>query len=87
MEYTGGILELPIYFYRNRDMNEIDLLIEKNGTLYPIEIKKHADPQKKDMNAFSLLDKIPGIKRGPGGVVCLYDRLIILRGEDMIIPR
>ena len=84
--YNKGILELPIYFYRDRDMNEIDLLIEENGTLYPIEIKKHADPQKNDVDAFSLLDKIPGIKRGPGGVVCLYDRLITLRGEDRVIP-
>lgn len=67
-------------------MNEIDLLIEENGTLYPIEIKKHADPQKKDVNAFSLLDKIPEIKRGPSGVICLYDRLITLREEDMVIP-
>lgn len=41
--YNKGIQELPIYFYRNKDMNEIDLLIESNGTLYPIEIKKHAD--------------------------------------------
>lgn len=84
--YNKGILELPIYFYRDKDMNEIDLLIESNGTLYPIEIKKHADPRKKDVDAFSLLDKIPGIKRGSGGVICLYDKLITLRGEDKVIP-
>lgn len=84
--YNKGILELPLYFYRDKDMNEIDLLIEEGGTLYPIEMKKHADPHKKDANAFALLDKIPGIKRGPGGVVCLYDRLITLSGEDKVIP-
>ena len=84
--YNKGILELPLYFYRDKDMNEIDLLIEENGTLYPIEMKKHADPQKKDVDAFALLDKITGIKRGPGGVICLYDKLITLRGEDKVIP-
>lgn len=84
--YNKGILELPIYYYRDRDMNEIDLLIEEGGTLYPIEMKKHADPQKKDANAFALLEKIPAIKRGPGGVVCLYDKLITLHGEDKVIP-
>lgn len=84
--YNRGILELPLYFYRDKDMNEIDLLIEDSGTLYPIEIKKHADPQKKDTNAFTLLDKIPGIHRGSGGVVCLYDHLITLKGADKIIP-
>ena len=84
--YNRGILDLPLYFYRDKDKNEIDLLIEENGILYPIEMKKHADPRKKDVEAFSLLDKIPGIKRGPGGVVCLYDKLITLRGEDRVIP-
>lgn len=84
--YNRGILDLPLYFYRDKDMNEIDLLIEENGILYPIEMKKHADPQKKDMDAFDLLDKIPNVKRGPGGVICLYDKLITLRGEDKIIP-
>lgn len=84
--YNRGILEPPLYFYRDKDMNEIDLLIEENGTLYPIEMKKHADPIRKDTDAFGLLDKIPGIKRGPGGVVCLYDRLITLKGDDKVIP-
>ncbi len=45
--YNKGISELPLYFYRDKDMNEIDLLIEESGILHPIEIKKHADPQKK----------------------------------------
>ena len=84
--YNKGILDLPIYFYRDKDMNEIDLLIEEAGVLYPIEMKKHADPKKKDVDAFDLLDKIPGIKRGPGGVVCLYDKLITLKGNDKVIP-
>ena len=84
--YNKGIVEPPLYFYRDKDMNEIDLVIEENGTLYPLEMKKHADPQKKDMDAFNLLDKIPGIKRGPGGVICLYDRLITLKGNDRVIP-
>ena len=84
--YNKGILELPLYFYRDRDINEIDLLIEDNGVLYPLEMKKHADPQKKDMDAFSLLDKIPNIQRGSGGVICLYDNLVTLKGNDRAIP-
>jgi len=81
-----GILDLPLYFYRDRDGNEIDLLIEDGGVLYPIEIKKHADPQKSDVARFRLLDKIPNIKRGPGGVVCLYDNLATLQDNDRAIP-
>ena len=81
-----GILDLPLYFYRDRDGNEIDLLIEEGGILYPIEIKKHADPLKSDVAAFRLLDKIPGIKRGQGGVICQYDHLTTLQGDDKAIP-
>ena len=81
-----GILDLPLYFYRDRDGNEIDLLIEDGGTLYPIEIKKNADPEKSDVAKFRLLDKIPTVRRGQGGVVCLYDNLTTLQGSDRAIP-
>lgn len=84
--YNKGILELPLYFYRDKNMNEIDLLIEDNGILYPLEMKKHADPQKKDIASFNQLDKIPSVKRGPGGVICLYDNLITLKDNDHVIP-
>ena len=81
-----GVLDLPVYFSRDRDGNEIDLLIEDSGTLYPIEIKKHADPVRSDIATFSILDKLPNTKRGPGGVVCLVDRLTTLLGTDKAIP-
>lgn len=84
--YNAGIDQPPLYFYRDKDMNEIDLLIEDGGTLYPIEIKKHADPHKSDLAAFGRIDKIPGMKRGPGGVICLYDKLVTLQGNDRIVP-
>ncbi len=84
--YNCGITEPPLYFYRDKDMNEIDLLIEDSGTLYPIEIKKHADPHKKDISAFQKLDDIPNMKRGTGGVVCLYDKPVSLSETDKVIP-
>ena len=82
---NAGVLEPPLFFYRDRDMREIDLLIENAGTLHPVEIKKHADPKTSDISAFSTLDKIPGVKRG-GGVVCMYDSLAALKGNDTVIP-
>ncbi|MBQ4419234.1 MAG: ATP-binding protein [Synergistaceae bacterium] len=84
--YNAGILEPPLYFYRDSNMKEIDLLIEEDGVLYPVEIKKHADPKSKDINAFNILDKLSGVKRGEGGVVCLYNDLVTLKGNDRVIP-
>ena len=84
--YNRGISDPPLYFYRDKDMCEIDLLIEDGGTLYPVEIKKHADPQKRDVAAFGKLENIPDMKRGAGGVVCLYDRVVSLTETDKVIP-
>ena len=84
--YNKGTLEPPLYFYRDKDMNEIDLLIEEGGTLYPLEMKKHADPSRRDVDAFSLIDRIPNVNRGAGGVICLYDNLVTLKGNDRVIP-
>ena len=81
--YLNRGKDAPLFFYRDKDMNEID---QHDRILYPIEIKKHADPDKKDTSAFRVLDRIPGADRGPGGVVCMYDYLIALKGEDKVIP-
>ncbi|MEX0973903.1 MAG: ATP-binding protein [Bacillota bacterium] len=84
--YNAGISEPPIYYYRDKDGREIDLLIMQNGILYPVEIKKSANPDTSDIGAFSVLDTLGEVKRGTGGVICLYDDLATLKGEDMIIP-
>lgn len=81
-----GVLDPPLYFYRDKEQNEIDLLINHDQTLYPLEIKKYADPKSADIKAFEVLDKISGVKRGSGGLICLYDRLLPLAGDDMVIP-
>jgi hypothetical protein len=61
-------------------------LISEGNTLYPVEIKKHADPGKGDVAKFDVLDRIGGVIRGCGGVVCLYDNLVTLKGNDKAIP-
>lgn len=84
--YNKGVVEPPLYFYRDKDQQEIDLLIENNGTLHPLEMKKHADPKVGDIKAFDVLDKIPGMQRGSGGVICTYENLLTLKGNDKVIP-
>lgn len=84
--YNQGIAEPPLYFYRDKEQQEIDLLIEADGVLYPLEMKKHADPKPSDIKAFAVLDNIPGMKRGSGGVICTYDNLVTLKDDDKVIP-
>lgn len=73
-----------IYFYRDKDKREVDLLIEENGTLYPIEIKKTASIQNLHFKGFDMLDKL-GMPIGHGGVVCFTKTLLPLsEGVDAI---
>lgn len=73
------------YFYRNKDQKEIDLLIEQDHTLYPIEIKKSATPSQNATNNFSLFtQKNPNV--GHGAVLCLREKDIPLSAEVDAIP-
>jgi hypothetical protein len=84
--YNKGIAVPPLYFYRDKDQKEIDLLIEEGDTLYPLEVKKHAETNAGDLANFAVLDRLQDKKRGTGGVICTYDRLLTLSGEDKVIP-
>lgn len=80
--YAGKTIK-SIYYYRDKDKKEIDLLIERDGVLYPVEIKMTGNPVKSMAKNFSVLDKIPNMKRGTGIVICQYDRKLYL-SEDLI---
>jgi predicted AAA+ superfamily ATPase len=73
------------YFYRDKDKKEIDLLIERNGWLYPIEIKRTASPKAGDVKHFSVLSRL-GLPVGKGAIICLYDKLLPLDRQTDIVP-
>lgn len=75
----------PVYFYRDRDRQEIDLLIERDGALHPIEIKKSASPSRQDTKRFGAVERL-GMDRGPGGLVCLVEEPLPLTEHDVAIP-
>ncbi|MBQ7564316.1 MAG: ATP-binding protein [Lachnospiraceae bacterium] len=84
--YNAGILEPPLYFYRDKDKKEIDLLIEENGCIHPFEIKQHSDPKAGDLKNFSVLNKLDSEMIGEGGVICTYDRIVTLQDSFRVIP-
>jgi len=69
--YNDGIVKPPLFYYRDIDKNEIDLLILDGDYLYPVEIKTTGDPDKSMVKAFRLIDNIPTKKAGQGAVVCM----------------
>lgn len=94
MEY-----KFSVFYYRGKDKKrtknngesveselEIDFIIEENGVLYPIEIKKSAKPSKNMADAFDVLDKDIDKKKGLGVILCLYDEKLYLKEDLIVLP-
>jgi predicted AAA+ superfamily ATPase len=77
--------EAPLYFYRDTDQKEIDLLIESDDTIYPIEFKKTATPSTQASRAFACAGHL-GKTVGPGAVLCLTPRDVPLTASVTAIP-
>ncbi|WP_022779120.1 ATP-binding protein [Butyrivibrio sp. AE3009] len=80
-----------IFYYRGKDRsasgeNEIDLIIEENGMLYPVEIKMTGNPKANMAGTNQILDKIPDKKRGIGVILCLIDKKTYLRENLLALP-
>ena len=82
--YNIGELRPPVYFYRDKEKREIDLIIEENGELYPIEIKKTANPSKDMIENFKVLETVSQVQEG--AVICMYDKIINLDEKNKVIP-
>lgn len=65
---------------------EIDLILQEDGILYPIEIKISATPKADMASEFDVLDGIPDKKRGMGAIICLYDKKLFLRENLIALP-
>ena len=83
--YLNQGKEAFMYYYRDKDAKEIDLVLEQDGELHPIEIKKSANPASEILRVFPVLDK-PSLKRGNGAVICLKTDLSAFNKENYIVP-
>ena len=83
--YAYGKSKVNLNFYRDNKMKEIDLVIEENGVLHPVEIKKTASPDKSAIKAFSVL-KSAERQVGTGAVICMSDMVLPLDASNFIVP-
>lgn len=74
-----------VYYYRDKDGKEIDLVFLQDRRFHPVEIKKSATPQRDWVRPFSALDRL-GLDRGEGGVVCLCREMLPLADKVTAIP-
>ena len=73
------------HYYRDKEANEIDLVIESDGELHPLEIKKSSNPGTELVSAFKILDR-GSIPRGAGAILCLRETLSALDRNTFILP-
>lgn len=74
-----------MYYYRDNDAKEIDIVIESDGELHPLEIKKTANPGAQLTRPFKLLDK-GSVPRGKGAILCMKGALTAIDSESYIVP-
>lgn len=95
--YLNAGKEPPIFYYRDKDKKEIDLLIYQNGMICPIEIKKAASPGKSAIKNFHVLEPIRKgesfgsletlkIEIGTGSVVCMASDLLPIDEKNWYVP-
>ena len=74
-----------MYYYRDKDAKEIDIILEHDGVINPIEIKKSANPGSELVKVFGLLDNA-SIPRSKGAVICMKPELSAIDRENYIVP-
>ena len=83
--YHNSAKDCLMHYYRDRDAREIDLVIESDGLLHPLEIKKSANPGTELTDVFKLLDR-GTVPRGAGAVLCLRETLSAIDRDTFMIP-
>ena len=77
--------ECIFHYYRDKESNEVDLVIESDGELHPMEIKKSVNPGSELAGAFRVLDK-GSVPRGTGAILCLREELSAVNRGVYIVP-
>ena len=83
--YAYSKAKANLSYYRDSNAKEIDIFIEENDMTHPIEIKKSANPNRREVKKYSVMDKT-SLKRGEGGIVCMCEEVIPIDEDNCFIP-
>jgi len=82
--YRGS--QAKFYYYRDKSGKEVDIIIEKNQTITPIEIKRTASPNKSMASSFSSIKVISPYIKGTGAIICSQSNVLMLSQELLSVP-
>lgn len=74
-----------LYFYRDKNQKEIDLLVIDNGKVYPVEIKQNGNPGREAIKNFSVVSKF-GMEVMNGIVLCLCENIYAIDENNYAVP-
>ena len=83
--YAYGTRKANLTYYRDANAREIDVFVEENNLLHPLEIKKSANPDKREVKKYAVLDKIP-LTQGSGGIICMCRAPMPIDEKNAFIP-
>ncbi len=83
--YINNGKKQPLYYYRDKEKQEVDLIITESGKIYPIEIKKSGTISNLNFKDFSFLEKLH-LELGHGSVICFTDKLRPISKDISAVP-
>ena len=83
--YSYSQSKVNLTYYRDSNAKEIDVLIEENGRIHPLEIKKSANPNRREIKKYEVLEKT-GMQTGAGGIICMCEEVIPINSRNSFIP-
>ena len=83
--YQNDAQDCLLWYYRDKSGNEIDMVIESDGQLHPLEINRSVNPGSELAGAFSILDK-GSVPCGTGAVLCMRPELSAMNAKNYIVP-
>ena len=83
--YAYAKAKANLTYYRDANAKEIDVFVEENNQIHPLEIKKSANPDRREVKKYELLDKA-SLDRGSGGIICMCEEVIPIDGKNSFIP-
>lgn len=83
--YTYSSDKVNLSYFRDSNAKEVDMFVEMNNKIYPLEIKKSANPDRREVKKFDVLEKA-GSMQGNGGIICMCEDVIPINEKNHFIP-
>ena len=83
--YSYSKSKVNITYFRDSNAKEIDVFVEENNRIHPLEIKKSAKPDKREVKKFSVIEKT-ALQQGAGGIICMCEEPFPIDEKNCYIP-